>query len=120
MGNTPVVDRMDYKNPGPQVVKKGRVHRLTVEVYITVDATPDQIEEAISLELGYGGMGPDNPLYNGGWEAREVTYDRDTGLDGYTLWDAQKGDKRSGRTVLRKPGQQIGFVCDDDHWQPSM
>lgn len=107
-------DRYDYADPGPQVVRRGRLHRLEIECYVSSEASPDQIAEFVSTGLGFGGIGPDNPLYDGsGFEVRDVVHVKDLGVDGYTLWDA-KGEgcapnSRKGRTVHRRPGEPLGF-----------
>lgn len=109
-----IIDSLDHKDDGPQVVRRGRVHRVIVECYAAKDISPEHLEEFISTELGFGGIGPDNPLYNGdGFELRNVIYDRDMQMDGFTLWNA-KGDgcptnERRGTTVHRRPGEPLNF-----------
>ena len=109
-----IKETLDLKDDSPQVVKLGRLHHVTVECFVPENATPEQIEEYISGELGWGGIGPDNPLYHGGLQVREVTHERDTGLNGYTLWNAVGDDAkpghRTGSTILRKPGEPWNVI----------
>lgn len=114
MNNLPIRDHLDHLDPSPQIVGLGRVHRLEIEIYVSANASPEQIEEAVSVELGSGGIGPDSPLYNGNWTLKDCTHIRDTGLNGFELWDA-KGEhepgRRSGKTVHRRDGEPLGWEC---------
>lgn len=114
MVDMPIRDHLDLMDPSPQIVSLGRVHRLEIEIYVPENATPEQIEEAVSAELGCGGIGPDNPLYNSGWTLKDCTHRRDTGLNGFELWDAEgehKPGSRSGKTVYRRDGEPLGWEC---------
>lgn len=106
-----IKDALDFKDPGPQIVAKGRLHRITIECYAPDSATPEQIEAFIKNELGFGGIGPDNPLYDGAFEVRYVEHERDMGVNGYTIWNAEGEDgkpgSRTGKVIHRRPGEPL-------------
>lgn len=107
-----VSETFDHSDPGPQAVKIGNLHTLTVQCYVPDGVTPEQIAEFIRYELGSGGLAGDHPLLNSGVEVRKVFHQRDECLIGYTLWDAngeKEPGKRHGYTIHREPGAPIDF-----------
>lgn len=105
--------QLDHQDDGPQIVRRGRLHELTIQCFVPAETTPEQIEQYIMHELGSGSLGPDNPLYNGGIEVESVWHQRDTGMIGYTLWNAvgegTKPGARTGRYVLKRAGESLDF-----------
>lgn len=96
---------------GPHTEYNGRLHTVELEIYVTADATEQQIGEWLAYELGGGSIACDHPVNETHISRVAVVDIRAENRWSYTDWEASRADGgRSGRSRLEYQRPAAGGV----------
>lgn len=92
-------------NPSAHTEYVGRRWTVEVELYLPVNATEQQMEEAFEFAVGGGSIASDHPLIDEPWERVQVIRAVPHRDHLYTDWQACEADgSRKGRSRFERDG----------------